>query len=283
MADESLDTCNSWEADAARLKAANVKRQDQMREGPRIQERTDRLGYAVERVRSVCSRSDVERTDGRRELAAGLLDLAHCCREIGIADRVNLLNPQTDAARCAVRIFEAAVSGNSDNVEKLLQEAGEGFPPASLIDMTNILGDIGWTLWNGLTLWNGQTMEPIPANPATRQDDDTTGESTANAATTPPAVPSSEAKPVDDVATVVRRVSLLLGADGGKIMAVVAHSEFTTDQKLRALGKLDERFQGYKSDDLAELLGVSPASIRNSSAWKEWNPKPTKREKSAQK
>jgi len=97
-----------------------------------------------------------------------------------------------------------------------------------------------------------------------------------------PAAPSSEVKPVDDVAETIKRVALLLGEDGGKIMAIVSHPTYTTDQKLRALG-VDERFKGYTSDILAKMLGVSPASIRNSSAWKEWNSKPTKCEKSAQK
>jgi hypothetical protein len=86
----------------------------------------------------------------------------------------------------------------------------------------------------------------------------------------------NETQPVDEVAETVKRVALLIGGDVAKIMAVVTHGAFTTDQKLRALCTLDERFKGYKSDDLADLLGVSPASIRNSSAWKEWNPKPTK-------
>ena len=86
--------------------------------------------------------------------------------------------------------------------------------------------------------------------------------------------------PSDDVAETVRRFALLLGGDAYKIMAVVTHGEFKTDQKLRALGKLDERFKGYKSKQLSELLSVSEGAIRNSTAWKEWNPKPAKRAKS---
>ena len=101
-------------------------------------------------------------------------------------------------------------------------------------------------------------------------------------ATTPPAALLSNSKPVDDVAETIKRVTLMLGEDGGKIMAIVSHPTFTTDQKLRALGA-DERFKGYKSDDLAQMLGVSPASIRNSDAWREWNPKPAKRAKLDQK
>lgn len=99
----------------------------------------------------------------------------------------------------------------------------------------------------------------------------------------PSATPSSDATQGDDVAETVKRLCLLLGEDGGKIMVIVNHPTFSTDQKLRALGTLDKRFRGYKSDDLAEQLRVSPSSIRNSSAWKEWNPKPAKRAKSARK
>lgn len=102
-------------------------------------------------------------------------------------------------------------------------------------------------------------------------------------ATTPPAAPSSGVKPVDDVAETVKRLCLLLGSDFGKIMTIVSHPKLTTEQKLRALGTLDERFKGYSSPALCELLRVSPGSVTNSDAWKEWNPKPTKREKSAQK
>ena len=96
------------------------------------------------------------------------------------------------------------------------------------------------------------------------------------------ATPKRKGTQVDDVTETIKRVTLMLGEDGGKIMAIVSHSEFKTDQKLRSLAKLDERFRGYKSKDLAELLGVSQASIRNGNVWKEWNPKPAKRAKSAQ-
>ena len=103
-------------------------------------------------------------------------------------------------------------------------------------------------------------------------------------ASAPLADPKGKGTPVDDVAEMVKRVALMLGGgDAAKIMAVVTHGEFTTDQKLCALAKLDERFRGYKSKDLAELLGVSEASIRNGDVWREWNPVPTKRAKSAQK
>ena len=166
-----MDASNSWEADAARLKAENVEQQDQMREGARTQERKDRFGRAVDRVINFCTRPDVQCAEGRRELAARLLELAKICREIDITDRVNQLTPQTAVARCAVIIFEAAVAGDADIVQRLLQEAGEGFTGDSLIDMTKLLGDIGWTLWHG------RTLEPVPANPVTLQDDSTTGNS----------------------------------------------------------------------------------------------------------
>ena len=99
----------------------------------------------------------------------------------------------------------------------------------------------------------------------------------------PPAAPLIGATPFDEVAETVKRVKLLIGSDGDKLMAIVNHPTYTTDQKLRALDKLDERFKGYKSKDLAELLGVSESSIRNGDVWREWNPKPIKRAKSARK
>lgn len=78
-------------------------------------------------------------------------------------------------------------------------------------------------------------------------------------------------RPVDAVEW-VKRFAKLIGGDGEKTLAVVNHPEFTVDQKLRALGKLDGGFKGYKSQDLADLLGVSESSIRNAPVWREWNP-----------
>ena len=40
-----------------------------------------------------------------------------------------------------------------------------------------------------------------------------------------------------------------------------------------------ERFKGYKSPVLCELLDVSPGSVTNSDVWREWNPLPAKRAK----
>lgn len=94
----------------------------------------------------------------------------------------------------------------------------------------------------------------------------------------PPTPPDGQAgeggtetqKPSEDAGQLVARFAKLIGGDGAKILAVVNHPAFSVTQKLAALGRLDERFKGYKSADLGELLGVTANAVRNSETWKEW-------------
>jgi hypothetical protein len=77
-----------------------------------------------------------------------------------------------------------------------------------------------------------------------------------------------------DVADTVRKLALLLGDGGDKLIGIIHDQTMTVDQKLRALDRLDQqRFRGFKSADLAELLSVSPPAVRNSSCWREWHPR----------
>ena len=80
--------------------------------------------------------------------------------------------------------------------------------------------------------------------------------------------------PSDDVAETVRRVALLLGADGPKLLDIVTSKKLKCDQMLFALGREDERFKGYGSPELAELTRFKEQTIRNTSTWRKWHPLP---------
>lgn len=94
---------------------------------------------------------------------------------------------------------------------------------------------------------------------------------TAGTLENPPMGKSSNTEP--SVAEVVNSLAMLLGDGGPKLIDIIHDTKLTVDLKLRALDRLDVRFQGYTSPVLADLLSVSEAAIRNSDCWKEWQPK----------
>ena len=88
------------------------------------------------------------------------------------------------------------------------------------------------------------------------------------------ATPKRKRTQVDDVTETVRRVALLLGADGPKLLDIVTSKKLKCDQMLFALGREDERFKGYGSPELAELTRFKEQTIRNTSTWRKWHPLP---------
>ena len=55
-----------------------------------------------------------------------------------------------------------------------------------------------------------------------------------------------------------------------KVVAIAQRKDLTVDDKMRLIERLDSRFRGKDSNELASLLGVTPPAIRQTTCWKEW-------------
>jgi hypothetical protein len=58
-----------------------------------------------------------------------------------------------------------------------------------------------------------------------------------------------------------------------KILTVARRADLTVDERARAILRLDQRYEGYKSPKWADLLKVSEQAIRDAPFWKELHPK----------
>jgi hypothetical protein len=55
-----------------------------------------------------------------------------------------------------------------------------------------------------------------------------------------------------------------------KVVAIAQMKDRTVDERMRLIGALDSRFMGKDSNDLASLLNVTSAAIRQTACWKDW-------------
>ena len=64
-------------------------------------------------------------------------------------------------------------------------------------------------------------------------------------------------------------IEAMLGREGEKKLEIVRCTELTSDEKMRAIHKIDPTAAAWDSPRWAEVLGVSDAAIRKNPFWKE--------------
>src|SRR5262249_26376503 len=66
----------------------------------------------------------------------------------------------------------------------------------------------------------------------------------------------------------IERLSLASGdSKTGKIMIIADRADLTLDQKMREIGKLDQRWKSKGSPEWAALCKVSASAVRQTDAW----------------
>ncbi len=82
----------------------------------------------------------------------------------------------------------------------------------------------------------------------------------------PPEIPSGETV---DVAGIIEKLSVLFGESGGKMLHVINDKELSTDQKLRAMERIDKPLMASikSSPRLGRALGVSGQAVRDTDWW----------------
>lgn len=146
---------------AASLRAKKTAAAKENAARAKWQSRKDQLDIAVERLRGVCSRPDIQSATERTKLVRGLLEFGKCCRHTKIADRVQLLAPKSDVERFVVDVVSNAIAGRKTSVSDSLREAGEDFENSDVVQIARLLGDVGWRLWQSQPIGCHNTMKDI--------------------------------------------------------------------------------------------------------------------------
>ncbi len=95
-----------------------------------------------------------------------------------------------------------------------------------------------------------------------------TAETSAPSEDAPPADPPP---PREDATLSMTRVLELVGDTSAmQIMEIARVSNLSADEKLQLIAAIDVRFEGWRSERLGDLLGVTDAAIRQLPTWKKW-------------
>ena len=78
-------------------------------------------------------------------------------------------------------------------------------------------------------------------------------------------------QPASDTEQQMERLAQVIGDDNAvKVLGIAQRTDIGGEEKLREIVKIDIRFKGKKSEELAGMLGVSDAAVRGYDIWKEW-------------
>jgi hypothetical protein len=84
------------------------------------------------------------------------------------------------------------------------------------------------------------------------------------------AVAPLASQPLDDPDQLMQRLAQAVGDDTTvRVLAILNREDLSSQEKMRLLIKLDQRFKGKDSNEWAMLLKVTPQAVRGYDAWKE--------------
>jgi hypothetical protein len=79
----------------------------------------------------------------------------------------------------------------------------------------------------------------------------------------------SEPSPTNEELDSLRIIQVLGDENSGRILTILHQADLSSEEKMRAIVRLDARFRGKTSDEWGVLLGITGSRVREFACWKE--------------